>query len=277
MQIWQADFYRRPLHNETGQPLWELLLCDIAGQFKFRASCPQSDANSHWLTEQFKVADRGQLPDEIHVFRPQSLSLITAAGEKLEIKVKPTRRTAALKEWLLQTAKEYATQPNYNHEPYLPLAVDRPPPLPLPEELWGDRWRFASVSAGYLIEVFAERPIPIREIPEALNPISLGLASTVEIPGVAIDGGKQSMRLARWLQQAQPVAISWVPGVPDGLILEAGLVDRWILATFEDKEVAAAGQTFQQRKQSSHGLHFLLVQPDESGMTYSGFWLLQDI
>ncbi|NEQ67039.1 MAG: DUF1092 family protein, partial [Symploca sp. SIO2D2] len=25
------------------------------------------------------------------------------------------------------------------------------------------------------------------------------------------------------------------------------------------------------------GLHFLLVQPDDSGMTYTGFWLLQNI
>jgi hypothetical protein len=46
------------------------------------------------------------------------------------------------------------------------------------------------------------------------------------------------------------------------------------VATFEDREVAAAAANYEQRKQLSQGLHFLLVQPDESGMTYSGFWLL---
>jgi hypothetical protein len=60
------------------------------------------------------------------------------------------------------------------------------------------------------------------------------------------------------------------------LNLEADLCDRWILATFQDPEVAQAAQTFQERKQLNKGLHFLLVQPDDSGVTDSGFWLLQD-
>jgi len=60
-------------------------------------------------------------------------------------------------------------------------------------------------------------------------------------------------------------------------VLESGLVDRWILATFTDAEVTTAGKLYQQRKRLSHGLHFLVVQPDKSGMTYSGFWLLQDV
>jgi len=83
------------------------------------------------------------------------------------------------------------------------------------------------------------------------------------------------MRLARWLQQARPVGLNYISGAPDGLILEAGLVDRWIVATFEDPEVTTAAQAFEQRKKHCRGLHFLLVQPDDSGMTYSGFWLLR--
>jgi hypothetical protein len=83
------------------------------------------------------------------------------------------------------------------------------------------------------------------------------------------------MQLARWLQDSEPVALNYIAGAPDGLVLEAGLADRWIVATFEDQEVAAAAQTYEQRKQASKGLHFLLVQPDDSGMTYSGFWLLR--
>ncbi|MDE5086380.1 MAG: Tab2/Atab2 family RNA-binding protein, partial [Trichodesmium sp. St16_bin2-tuft] len=49
----------------------------------------------------------------------------------------------------------------------------------------------------------------------------------------------------------------------------------WVVATFSDQEVSGAGQVYEQRKQQSQGLHFLLVQPDDSGMTYSGFWLLE--
>ena len=32
MVIWQADFYRRPLKDGSGQPLWELLVCDETRQ-----------------------------------------------------------------------------------------------------------------------------------------------------------------------------------------------------------------------------------------------------
>jgi hypothetical protein len=172
---------------------------------------------------------------------------------------------------LQEKAQDYSN----SGELYNPLALDQPPPIPLPENLWGEEWRFATLPAGDIEEAFTERPIPILEMPKFLSPINLGLASTIAIPGVIIYGGRQSMRLARWLQEAQPVSLNYIVGELAGLVLEAGLVDRWVVATFEDKEVVVAAQAYEQRKQLSQGLHFLLVQPDDSGMTYSGFWLLR--
>lgn len=261
MKIWQADFYRRPQQDPSEQILWDLFICDRDRSFQYEASCPQSEANSSWVASQLQIAVGGQLPDVIQVFRPQSLGLIEQAGRSLGINVEPTRRTFALKQWLQE--KQY------------PTVLDKPPPTPLPENLWGQEWRFATLSAGKVVEAFAELPIPILVMPEFLLPINLGLASTVPVPGVIIYGGRQSMRLARWLQQVRPVALNYVAGAPDGLVLEASLVDRWIVATFEDPEVAVAARLYEQRKQQSRGLHFLLVQPDDSGMTYSGFWLLR--
>lgn len=256
MRIWQADFYRRP----QADGFWQLLICDDTRSFEYQASCLQSEANSTWVGEQIQLASGEHLPDIIQVFRPQSLSLIEAAGRNLGINVEPTRRTFALKQWLQE-----------QH----PLALDKPPPTPLPENLWGEKWRFATLSAADVEEAFSDRPIPILHMPEYLKPINLGLASTLPVPGVIIYGGRQSMRLVRWLLQARPVSLSYIAGAPDGLILEAGLVDRFIVATFADPEVATSAQSFEQRKQQSKGLHFLLVQPDDSGMTYTGFWLLQ--
>ncbi|MEA5620458.1 Tab2/Atab2 family RNA-binding protein [Cronbergia sp. UHCC 0137] len=259
--VWQVDFYRRPIQDAPGQVLWELLICDPTRSFEYVATCPQSEANSTWITAQLQLAGGEKLPDLIQVFRPQSLSLIEMGGRNLGINVEPTRNTLALKQWLQE--KKY------------PLAIDQPPPVPLPENLWGEEWRFATIQAGDLVDMFAERPIPVLSMPEFLKPINLGLASTLAVPGVVIYGGRTSLRLARWLQQAKPVSVNYIAGAPDGLILEAGLVDRWILATFEDTEFAAAAKLYEQRKQLSKGLHFLLVQPDDSGMTDSGFWLLQ--
>ena len=258
--IWQADFYRHPQQDVGGEVLWELLICDSTRSFEYVATCSQSQANINWLTAQIKLAGVEKLPDIIQVFRPQCLSLITAAANNLDIEVEATRHTFSLKQWLQE--KQYS------------VVIDQPPPVPLPENLWGEEWRFVNIPAGDIVDEFAQRPIPILQIPEFLKPMNLGLASNIPIPGVIIYGGRQSLRLARWLEENNPVSLNYIPGAPDGLILEAGLADRWILATFEDTEVTAAGKVYQQRKQVSKGLHFLLVQPDDSGMTFTGFWLL---
>lgn len=275
MRIWQVDFYRRPLRDVPGQILWELLICDTTRHFTYEALCPQPEVNANWLVSQLRQAAGDNRPDVIQVFRPQSLSLIETAAQQLGMAVEATRHTTALKQWLQERALQYAKQEGYTGEAYHPIALDKPPPLPLPENLWGDRWRFASIPAGNIEEAFRDRPIPIVEMPESLLPLNLGLSSTVAVPGVIIDGGRKSMQLARWLQDAQPVSLNYIPGAPDGLILEAGLVDRWVVATFEDTEVATAARMYEQRKLLSQRLHFLLVQPDDSGMTYTGFWLLQ--
>lgn len=268
MKIWQADFYRRPLQNEAGEVLWELLLCDGDRAFTYVAFCPQSQATAKWLTEQLQIAIKDQKPDLIQVFRPQSLNLIQLAAGNLGIAVEATRRTFALKQWLQE--RSYPA----NNGEYNPLALDKPPPTPLPANLWGQQWRFASLSAGDIVEGFSQRLIPVKEMPEFLLPLNLGLASTVAIPGVVIDGGKKSMQLARWLQSIHPVALNYIPGDPSGLVLEAGLSERYIVNTFTDKEVIAAAVTYATRQQLTKRLHFLLIQPDNSGMTYSGFWLL---
>ncbi|MFB2876637.1 Tab2/Atab2 family RNA-binding protein [Floridanema aerugineum] len=270
---WQVDFYRRPLKDSTGQTLWELVICDPKNNLTYQALCPQSEANANWLVAQFQkvITSPENRPEKIQVFRPQSLSLIQIAADKLGIAVEATRRTESLKNWL--KARQYSQ----NGEPFDPITLEKPPPIPLPEQLWGEKWRFATLMASDIEDSFAGQPIPILEMPEFLLPINLGIASTLPVPGVVIDGGKQSLRLARWIQESRPVALNYIPGAPDGLILEAGLVDRWVVATFADEEVTVAAKIFEQRKQESKGLHFLLVQPDDSGITYSGFWLLQNV
>lgn len=275
MTVWQVDFYRRPLQDESGNPLWELLICDSDGNAIAQTFCPQPQATADWLTTEIAALAQKNSPERIQAFRPQTVNLLESAAQKLGIPLEATRHTPALKHLLENRATIYKTLPGHTQQPYQPVKLEQPAPIPLPENLWGQQWRFAAIAATDLLLVFGDRPIPIRHLPEDLLPIKLQLASTTPIPGVIIDGGRQSMRLARWLEQSRPAALNYIPGDPDGLILEAGLVDRWVLTTFTDAEVAAAGRTFQQRQQVAKGLHFLLVQPDDSGVTYSGIWLLQ--
>ncbi|NER83560.1 MAG: DUF1092 family protein [Leptolyngbya sp. SIO1D8] len=277
MVIWEADLYRRPLQDEAGQLLWELLVCDTAFQFTYGAMVAQSDVNADWVQQQLQTVlqKSAQHPTEIRVFRPQTVSLLQAGAHPLDLCVRPMRYTPTLKQWLVQRSRWYPSQPNFSDETYDPLALDQPAPVPIPEALWGEQWRFGSLSAQDFQESLIYEPIPVQAISRDWLPLQIGLASTTTIPGMIIDAGRLALALAQWLQAQQPAALTYIPGAPDGVLLEAGLVERWVLNTFEDEQVKAAARTFRDRQQQAQGLHFLLVRPDDSGMTFTGLWLLR--
>ncbi len=279
MKIWQVDFYRRPLKDDQGHDLWELLICTPDQNFICIILCPQPEANARWLVAQFQEAAQRpeQLPELVQVFRPQTLPLVQAACQELGIPVQATRRTPTLKQLLQERVADYPAISGYTGQPYDPIWLEQPPPQPMPEKLWGERWQFAALPAREVTEVLLQRPIPILEAPEFLLPAQLHLSPQQAVPGVVIYGGRQAMSLARWLQQQQPVALQAIQGEPSGLILAAGLSDRWILVTYNDPEVLRAAQDFERRKQASQGLHFLLIQPDDTGITDTGLWLLQAV
>jgi RNA-binding protein Tab2/Atab2 len=272
MKIWQLDFYKRPLKDEKGNLIWELIISDEQENIIYEEKCKQSEATLEWLEN--KLKNLGELPAKIQIFRPQTESIITEIGKKLGIEIETTRRTEALKNVLKNRASAYTI----NGEKYDPTKLEKPAPLPLPENLWGEDWGFVSINAGDLVDMFINRPIPIRNLPEKLHPINLGLASNIAIPGIVITGGRKSLQLAQWLEEVKPFSLNYMVteiGISGGLILEAGLVERYVLLTFEDANFAQAAQQYNQRQNDSKGLHFIIVQPDNSGMTYTGIWLLK--
>ncbi|MEB3314166.1 MAG: Tab2/Atab2 family RNA-binding protein [Cyanobacteriota bacterium] len=275
---WQADLHRPPLVDSDGQPLWELLLCNRDASFTYVAQVPQAGVNQAWLTAQLRRAkiEAGGQPDRLRVFRPQALSLLRAGAAPLGIEVQATRHTPTLHRWLKQRAHEYVAPAQGTGLPYQPLELDRSPPLPLPESLWGRRWGFTALTAAEFERTLPYEPIPIRGLPEDWLPSRLGLASSAALPGVVIEAGPQALPLCRWIETAEPAWLRYQAGDLGGLILEAGLSDRWVVATFSDPQVGAAGQRFEEGKGLTQGLHFLLVQPDDSGMTYTGLWLLRE-
>ncbi len=274
MVIWQCDFYHAFVSQTTKKTSWFLLICDEDGKEIYTASCLQSEANSSWLIEQLRLAQKGKLPAKIKVFRPQIVGLFKTATETLSIELETTRRTRALKTKI----REYIANPSSLIDNQF-LALDKPPPQPLPEFIWGENWSFVSITSGEIVNFIQDRPIPFLDITKSLLPINLGIASDVAVPGIVIYGGRKSLIICRWLQEQKPVALNYIPtevDVSGGLVLESGLTERWILNTFEDPLVAQAAKNYETNKEMSKGLHFLLIQPDDSGMTYTGFWLLKD-
>ena len=280
MNIWQVDFYYLP--DQPGEKkLWELTICDYLSAREdqkthkvYSVQCYPEQANAQWLIEQIKRIAKDKLPDKIQVFRPQALGIINTAAEQLNIEVEATRNTTTLKNVLIQKYQD--KYPDYN-----PIKLDKPVPQALPEDLWGDKWQIANIKADQIVDLFRDRPIPICYLPEPLYPINLGVSSDLFIPGIVVYGGRKSMQIAQWIRQKNPAFINYIPteiGKSGGFILETGLVDRWIFNTFESEEAAKIARNYEQKKQAAQGLHFILIQPDDSGMTNTAFWLLrQDI
>jgi hypothetical protein len=151
------------------------------------------------------------------------------------------------------------------------------PPQPLPEDLWGDCWQFVGLSAEDLETYLLARPIPIREVATQSLPSQQCVADATLIPGVVIEAGQGSMRLARWLAKQQPLRLEVMNQELGALMLNSAQPEaKWILATYEDQAVRAAAQIFEGRKTQSRGIHFLLIQPDDTDVTYSGLWILRD-
>lgn len=121
-----------------------------------------------------------------------------------------TRRTETLKRWLLDRVTVYQDLPGYTSDAYQPLAVPRPAPIPVADNLWGDRWRFATLPVAEL-DSFAPIRCGCDRSPD-LHPLRLGLASTQSLPGLMIDGGRKSLQLAQWLESINPVAVNYIPG-----------------------------------------------------------------
>jgi len=65
------------------------VVCDSTRTFEYEA-VSQSQANASWLVVQLQRLPGQQLPDVIQVFRPQCLSLISAAVQQLGIALEPT-------------------------------------------------------------------------------------------------------------------------------------------------------------------------------------------
>ena len=149
------------------------------------------------------------------------------------------------------------------------------PPQPLPEDLWGDLWQYVSLSAEDLEFRLWERPIPFRERSTLALPSQQNLEPTVTIPGVLINAGRQAMKLSRWLLERKPTHIAAVNLELGEIILTTAQQERWILATYQDAAVREAGQVFEARKAECSNIHFLLIQPDDSGVTHTGLWILK--
>ncbi|HEY9809588.1 MAG TPA: Tab2/Atab2 family RNA-binding protein [Halomicronema sp.] len=286
-KTWELDYYSRPVFDEAGKKLWEVLLCESPSSnsdeplFRFSKFCTGANVNSAWLKEAIAeaISKAPAPPREIRFFRRQMTNMISKACNDLGVAPKPSRRTIALNHWINDRYKNfYPEQPGYQEAPPTPsVRVEMLAPSPLPDALIGQKWAFVTLEAGAFTDI-GEWDIAFGDHFPILGENSLVPEITPEtpIPGLIIFSPR-AVALAGWMSGLE-LAFLKADGVPpDRLLLETGATESWILANRLNKETQVEAKNFQLAKQQAQNVHFIAVQTDPNSESFAGFWLLQEL
>ena len=279
---WEIDFYSRPIIDEDGKKRWELLITSTNNfkdtkNFKWEKICPASSVNSIWLKDALLEAideaySKGwDKPSVIRCWRSSMKTMIKRAANQIDIELISSRRTYSLLEWLNDRERNfYPLQKGY-------IGVNLAPPsspitnqaIPLPEEVRGESWSFASLSLETLREA-DEWDIEFSK----LIPIKDSIDQNISIPGIRLFSSKRSLALAAWLGGLEPAKLL-IEGTQ--IILEAGQADRWLVTDVEEEAKKAIENNFLNSKRDADGLQFISVQKSSEQNSLDGFWMLRDI
>ncbi|XP_020110709.1 uncharacterized protein LOC109725773 isoform X2 [Ananas comosus] len=146
---WELDFCSRPILDERGKKVWELVVCDRTLSLQYTRYFPNNVINSVTLKDAIASVATTlgvPLPDKIRFFRSQMVTIITKACNELGIKPIPSKRCISLLLWLEERYEVvYSRHPGFQPRLKPLLSLDNPFPMNLPENLFGDRWAFVQL------------------------------------------------------------------------------------------------------------------------------------
>ncbi|XP_038986595.1 protein TAB2 homolog, chloroplastic-like [Phoenix dactylifera] len=96
---WQLDFCSRPILDERGKKVWELVVCDGTLSLQYTRFFPNNVINSVTLRDAIASISASlgvPLPQKIRFFRSQMQTIITKACNELGIKAVPSKRVRNL-------------------------------------------------------------------------------------------------------------------------------------------------------------------------------------
>ena len=283
--IWELDYYSRPIVDEDGKKVWEVLICEsptdpgrsLDSLFRYSQFCSSKTVNSVWLREALEeaMAKAPAPPQKIRFFRRPMKNMILKACEDAGINAAPSRRTYVLNQWLDErNANVYPQQSGYDSAAASSPSVQYPASgaIRLPDAIRGDRgdrWAFVSLEAS----AFAEMKDWDIAFGEAF-PLELANVSPQErIPGL-ITFSKRATPLAAWMSGLELVCLRVEEGSRPTVNLETGMSDSWIWANITNAQTLAEAKGFEDAKKA-HGVHFVAVQSSPDSETFAGFWLLK--
>ena len=285
--VWELDFYSRPILDEDGKKLWEVLICESPNSierspdslFKYAEYCSSKTVNSIWLKEAIEkaVTKADTTPKKIRFFRRQMNNMIVKACEDAGINPVPSRRTYALKQWIEQRNENvYPSETGYDLKTANTASVKYPPlnAISLPDAVKGDRgdkWTFVSLSASDFNEM-KEWDIAFGES-FALSLLDIKPDTT--IPGLIIYSPRATP-LSAWMSGLEMGYLQLEAESRPQLRLETALSDSWTLINLTNPETIKQAEDFEKAKKKAYGAHFLAVQTSPDSESFAGFWLLKE-
>jgi len=289
--IWELDFYSRPLQDEDGKKVWEVLICETPlgindqaeSLFRYTQFCPSTQVNSVWLKQAIEqaiqasphsaIASAPSSPSRIRFFRRPMANMITKACKELAIPAVASRRTYALLIWLQERLETvYPTLPNYQAASNPSVQFLPSQPQKLPDALEGQKWAFVTLEA----QAFEEMPDWEIDFGESFGLPMMGLEPDQPIPGVIIFSSRATA-LAAWMSGLELASLHLNQESRPSLVLETGESESWILANLTDATTLEEAKGFEAAKKRAKNVHFLAVQSDPNAKSFAGFWMLQEL
>lgn len=279
--VLELDFCSRPLLDERGKKVWELLVCSSDRSFEYSQYFSNSKINSVELRKALEAVfsqEGAVLPTKVRFFRGQMTTIISRALSELGIKPLPSRRCFSIMTLLEDRLESvYKADPRYSDKATSMFNIDLGSPEPLPDALRGEKWAFVQLPLSNLREMMA----PVAEgdmFGSSFNLAAAGLGDLpgdILVPGVAVFS-RRALPLAAWTNGLE---ISGVKADVERscLILETGVNQRWRYGGWRPSpDSIAEAEGWEEAKQGLGGLHFLAVQPDPDSEELNGLWLLLD-
>lgn len=101
-QEWELDCYSRPVVTIGGKKLWEVLITDSSGSFRFLKTLPSNQVNSKELRKTIEdlIEESDVKPNTVRFFRGAMFNMLNIAVSDLDVVGKPSRCTYAVAQWL---------------------------------------------------------------------------------------------------------------------------------------------------------------------------------
>lgn len=280
MREWELDFCSRPIIDERGKRVWELLICDATRGLEYAEYFPNNRINSVELGRALKrvMEERGLgTPEKIRFFRGQMQTIISRACAEIGVTPTPSRRCLALQGWLEdRNATVYPQHPGYDANAPPLVTFDEGMPQELPDALRGEQWNFVKLPLDAVVE--ESRLVTAGKAFGAvfdLDTANVKLPGDTVVPGVVVFS-RRAAALAGWMNGLELANVSVNKDI--GLLfLETGVSTRWQYATYRvNTSTTQEAKAWEAAKAAAGGVHFLAVQPDPDSDEVEGFWMLRE-